>query len=108
MSEQQQRSVPPRLNPELKKAVLRWEAQAAETWTRMLRDPLFLRQMWRTVEGSFHARQTMTEQLARHAAEMGLPSQAQQEALNGALNDLETRLAQLEESIDRLLEDTAS
>lgn len=108
MSKQQRRSVPPRLDPELKEAVLRWEAQAAETWTRMLRDPLFLRQMWRTVEGNFHVQQMMTEQLARHAAEMGLPSHAHQEAVNIALSDLEARLAQLEESIDRLLEGTAS
>lgn len=99
-------SEPPRIDPELKEAVLRWEAQAAELWTRMLREPLFLRQMWRTVESTFQAQQLISDQLAHHTATLGLPSRTNQEALNAALNDLETRLARLEDSVDRLLERT--
>ena len=62
------------------------------------------RQMWRMVESTFHTRQMVAEQQARHAAALDLPTRDNQEQLDEALSALETRLARLEQQVDRLLE----
>lgn len=83
-----------------KQAFERWEAQTAEQWTKLLRDPVFLQIAWRAMAAGFATQQQVNALLTAWWEVWGVPTRAAQQELQHEINRLQLLIDDLALRLD--------
>lgn len=92
----------PRLDQFLKQAFERWEAQTAEQWTKLLRDPVFLQMAWRSLALGFSTQQQFNALVTEWWQLWRVPTRDAQQALQHEINRLQLMIDDLALRLDDL------
>lgn len=87
-----------------KQAFEQWEKQTAAVWETTLRDPVFLKTMWQSMEMMLATRQQFSEMSQETLAGFKLPTHENQERIQQQLNRLQSLLDDLNQRVDDLME----
>jgi hypothetical protein len=93
----------PKLDESFKEAVIAWENQAAEQWTALLRDPVFLKNMWQSIEMTLAQQRSLSQMMQQNIDAMGMPTQTKQKRIDEQIERLQRMVADLDERVESLL-----
>jgi len=93
----------PKPDESFKKAFIAWENQVAEQWTALLRDPVFLKTMWQSIEGTLAQQRSLSQMMQQNLIALGVPTQGKQKQIDEQIEQLQRMAADLNEQVESLL-----
>jgi hypothetical protein len=93
----------PKLDESFKKAFIAWENQAADQWTALLRDPVFLKTIWKSIERTLAHQRSLSHTMQHNLDPLRVPTQEKQKQIDEQIEQLQRLVADLNERVDQLL-----
>jgi hypothetical protein len=93
----------PKPDESFKNAFIAWENQVAEQWTALLRNPVFLKTMWQSVEMTLAQQRSFSQIVQKNLDALGIPSQEQQKQIEEQVEHLQRMVADLNERVEYLV-----